>query len=96
MSYAQQLLTDCLVAQGLDPEAAGRAVAVVLGAAVAADLIQSGRLETWERDAKIYHLRGQRVTCVDLAVRFAMNRATIFEAIRRHHGRRRKALRLVS
>lgn len=94
--YAHQLLTDCLVAQGVDPEAAARAVELLLSAAVAADLIQVTRLDNWERDARIYHLRGQRVTCVDIAARFTMNRATVFEAIRRHQSRRRAALRLVS
>lgn len=95
-SFAQQLLTDILQAQGADEPTARRFAQAVLVAEVAAELLSVAKLDAWERDARIYHLRGQRVKCVDLASRFTMNRATVFAAIRRHQARRRAALRTVA
>lgn len=95
MGYAVQLLADILVAQGLDPERAVRTAEQAMAAQVAAGLVAAKTIELVDRDARIYHLRGQRVSTVALADRFAMNRSNVFEAIRRHQSRRRMVLRLV-
>ncbi len=94
MSHLRKLLADSYVAHGVDreraDELAGQAVHVLL----AVDVLQAARLEAWERDAQIYHLRGQRVTVVALEERFSVSRAWVYGAVRRHAQRRRAALRI--
>ncbi len=96
MSYAQQLLTECFAAGGMDLELAARAAELALATCVAAGLVASDRLDVWEREARIYHLRGQRVTAVVVSVRLQVSLRSVFEATKRHQKRRRAALKAAS
>lgn len=94
-SFANQLLTDCLIAQGMDPQRAAKTVSVVLETAVAAEIVERKTLDLWERDAMIYHRRGIGARPSDLETGFQMSRCSIFLIIRRHAKRRRAALRQI-
>lgn len=91
-SYLETLLIDCMKAQGLDVATAERAAAVVVRVEVAAGVVSQSSLDLWERDARLYHLRGQGIGCTVLGTRFAMSRAQVFERIKSHAKRRRNAL----
>lgn len=95
LRYAQQFLVDCLVAQGTDPKVAEAAVLSIWALEVAAE-INPLKPDAWDRDARIYDLRGQRLTSPVLAVRFRLHPVQVFKIVRRHGKRRRAALRLVS
>jgi hypothetical protein len=93
-AHAQQFLEEQLRRAGLPPEVAACEAGKQLAALVAAGLVPVRVLEAWERDAHIYHLRGQRLTVATISVRLSLHRATVFEAIRRHQKARRAALRV--
>ena len=93
MSYAQQLLVECFSAGGMDPETAAKAAEIAMATCVAAGIVALDRLDTWEREARIYHLRGQRVTAVVVSIRLQVSLRSVFEATKRHTKRRRAALR---
>lgn len=96
MSYAHQLLADILTAQGVPADKAARAAEVIMAAQVAAGLVQVRVLEAVERDARAYHLRGERLTAVIVAQRLSLSRVAVYDAIKRHIQRRRAVLRLIA
>jgi len=96
VSYARQLLTECFAAGGMDIATATRAADLALTTCVAAGLVAEERLDVWEREARVYHLRGQRLTVEVISARVCLGRSQVFEAIKRHQKRRRAALRQAS
>jgi len=94
MSYAHQLLAECLIAQGMPEEDAKRAVAMVLDVALQAEIIEHRALDLWERDAAIYHLAGKRIPLCTLVVRFSISRTLLYRILERQKKRRRSALRM--
>jgi hypothetical protein len=104
---AHRLLTDCLLASphlsaclqaiGATPEQAQEIAAlatmVCLRCAQAAEITITQHTDAWDRDDKVYHLRGQRVKLVALKERFDLGKTTVCVAIRRQAKRRRAALR---
>lgn len=91
---AARLLTECLIASGADPEQARRAVAVILPAAVACDLIPRAHLDSWELGAKCYLLR-VGLTISQVALRLGVGRQWVIKQTSRH-GKRVWAARKAS
>ena len=96
MSYAAKLVAEILASQGLPEADAPRVAECLLDGMLAAQIIHRAVLDAWDRDAHIYHLRGQRLTAVVIGQRVGLCRSKVFQAIHRHTDRRRAALRLVS
>lgn len=94
MSYAQSMLSDCLVAAGFDRSQADRAAACALQVLPAAGIVRDTDLAAFERDARVYHLRGARLTAIVISERMGLCRASIFSAIKRHAKARRAVLTL--
>ena len=94
MDYHQDLLAQCFLAQGLDPERVRKAVEVAFPVLIAAGITTSKAIEAVDRDAHIYKLRGMRLTSVVISERMGLCRASIFSAIARHAKARRAVLRL--
>jgi AraC-like DNA-binding protein len=84
--HASKLLTDCLIASGAEPALAARAVAAILPAAVACELIPQSHLDTWERDRLIYELRTaptpHNLTIDELCERFGKSPSLIKRVIK--------------
>jgi hypothetical protein len=95
-SLAQQLISDCLVAQGEDRAKADRTAAFVMQVLPAAGIVRQSDLEAFELDAKIYKLRGSRLTAMVISERVGRGRTYIFDAIRRHAKARRAVLKLIA
>lgn len=96
MTFAHDLLAQILTMQGCPEDVAQRAAVAVLRGMVASELVDERTLAHWERDARIYHLRGHRVSCVELALRFSISKRSVFSAIRAHQLRKRAAMNMVS
>jgi hypothetical protein len=96
MKFAADLLARILEAQGCPNETSRKFIDAILGGMVEGGLLGRHDLERWERDAAMYHLRGQRMTWVQLSLRFGIDRANVFRAIRRHQANRRAMLRRAS
>ena len=94
MDYSLDLLSEILVAQGMPKDRARKAAEVVLSAEIAAGITTAKVIESVNRDAHIYKLRGMRLTSVVIGERMGLCRATIFSAIHRHAKARRSVLRL--
>ena len=82
-NHAARLLTECLIASGTDPKQAARAVAVVLPAAVACELIPQAHLDAWELGARIYRLR-VGMSIQEVATRLGVGRQWVIKQTRRH------------
>jgi len=95
-SFAQQLISDCLVAQGEDRSKADRVAAFVMEVLPAAGIVKQTDAEAFERDARVYQLRGSRLTAVVISERVGLCRSKVFEAIRRHAKARRAVLRMIT
>lgn len=93
-AHALQFLQDQLERAGLPAPVAACEAGRLLAAQVAAGLVPLRALEAWERDAHIYHLRGQRLTVEVIGTRVNLSRSNVFEAIRRHQKARRAAARV--
>mgnify|MGYP003589602050 CR=1 FL=1 len=93
-NHAARLLTECLIASGADPEQAARAVAVVLPAAVACELIPQAHLDAWELGARIYQLR-VGLSIREVALRLGVGPRWVIVVTGRH-GKRVRAARKVS
>ena len=102
MDYHQDILAQCFLAQGLDPEAVRKAVEVVFPVMIAAGITTAKLVEAVDRDAHIYKLRGQRtvsmepMTATVIATRVGLCRSNVFDALRRHQRRNRDVLRLIA
>ena len=96
MSYARQLLVEILLAQGMGEAEATKVVGLIVDRQLACDMMPAEHLDTWERGARAYHLRGQRLTVEVISARVCLGRSQVFEAIKRHEKRRRAALRQAS
>lgn len=95
-AHAAELITSCLIAQGLDEDSATLAANTAIKVQIAAGMISPLSLAVWEREATIYKLRGQRITVCALAERYGVSLQTIFTAIRRAKERRKAAFLAVS
>lgn len=102
MDYHQDILAQCFLAQGLDPEAVRKAVEVAFPVMIAAGITTAKLVEAVDRDAHIYKLRGQRTVSMEpmtvtvIATRVGLCRSKVFDAIRRHQRRNRDVLRLIA
>ena len=94
MDYSLDLLSEILIAQGVPQDQARKAADIVLRASIAAGITTSKAIESVNRDAHIYKLRGMRLTSVVIGERLGLCRATVFSAIHRHAKARRAVLRL--
>lgn len=102
MDYHQDILAQCFLAQGLDPEAVRKAVEVAFPVMIAAGITTAKAIEAVDRDAHIYKLRGMRtvamepMTAVVIASRVGLCRQEIFKALNRHLRRRRAVIRVIT
>ena len=94
MDYSLDLLSEILVAHGVPEDRARKAADIVLRASIAAGITTSKAIESVNRDAHIYKLRGMRLTSVVIGERLGLCRATVFSAIHRHAKARRAVLRI--
>lgn len=92
-SHLARLLADHYATAGMDRDEALRLAEATIGTLVAAEALQAGHVEAWERDARIYELRGQGLAASVIGLRVSLSRARVFDAVRRHGKRRRAALR---
>jgi len=92
--YLQDLLSEVFRAEGTpDPEqVAERALAALMRV----EVLPATEVDRFERDARIYELRGQGLGPAVLAARLNVHRCHITKVVRRHSRRRRAILRLVS
>jgi hypothetical protein len=100
-SFAQQLISDCLVAQGDDRTKADKVAAFVMRVLPAAGLVKQAEIEAFESDATIYNLRGKTLDGKPLTVRVISQRCgccprSVFKAIRRHTRIRHEVLKLIA
>lgn len=92
--YLQDLLAEVFRAEGsLDPD---RTAARALEALQRVEVLPAAEVERFERDARVYELRGQGLRPSQLVDRFGISRGQVFKMIRRHGQRRRAVLRFVS
>lgn len=97
MSYVQREIEARYIKLGVSPEVARCEAGKEIAMLVAMGLISPKALEAVDRDAKAYVLRGQGLTAVMIAIRLSMSRPErAFEAVRRHHDRLRRKVRLVA
>ena len=94
MEYSLDLLSEILIAHGMPEDRARKAADIVLSASIAAGITTAKVIESVNRDAHIYKLRGMRLTSVVIGERLGLCRATVFSAIHRHAKARRAVLRL--
>jgi hypothetical protein len=93
--YARQLLTECLLARGLaDRTAIEQTVGAILDLQMASGMLAPSRLDDWEREAHVYHLR-KTETVGAIQVRSGLGERAIYKAIERHKARRHAALKVV-
>jgi hypothetical protein len=92
MRHAKKLLAEKYAAVGVEPERAAQLAGQAIRVLVDAEVIAQGRLDSWERDAQIYHMRGQGVPCAAIQGSFSVSRSRIYDAVKRHGMRRRAAL----
>jgi len=90
MTYLEDLLMDAI--SGITPAQARQALEVLQRV----EVITHASVERFERDAKLYQLRGSGLGCTILAARFSMPRECVFRAIREHAKRRRAVLLMAS
>ena len=77
------------------PAQAKRLARLAVETLLAVQLVTVNALDRFERDAKLYHLRGRGIMPQELRERFNnLSRTQIFEAIRKHGKLRRAALRM--
>ena len=93
--YTHELLADILLAQGVPQDQAERIAETILRAQVAAGLVTVRTVEQVDRDARAYRLRGERLTALVIGERLGLVRSKVFEAVRRHHDRRKQVLRVM-
>ena len=89
MTYLETLLADVM---GITEAQAKKAVEVLMRV----EVVSHSAVERFERDAKLYRLRGEGLGCTTLAMRFTMSRTQVFDAIRSHAKRRRAVLLMAS
>lgn len=90
LSFLADRLAD---ATGCDRDHALEDAKALFAVMRAMGLITPAALALWERDARILTFRGQGLSCTLIAFRLGMARSKVFEAIGRHQGARRAALR---
>jgi len=90
MQHLKKLLAEKYISGGVEPERATQLAAQAIRVLIAVEAIAPARAESWERDAQIYHLRGQGVSCATIQSCYSTSRSWVYDAIKRH-GKRRKA-----
>ena len=102
MEYSLDLLSEILIAHGMPEDRARKAADIVLSASIAAGITTSKAIESVNRDAHIYKLRGMRtvsmepMTAVVIASRVGLCRQEVFKALNRHLRRRRAVIRVLT
>ncbi len=81
---------------GMEEDVARATAKTTLMLLHAVGIIHSDLLDRFERDAKIYRLKGEGVRTVDLAIRFSLSREAVHRMYRRHMRARRAALKSVA
>lgn len=90
-SFLHQLLVDVFRAQGMAD--ADRAAKVAVDTLMKVEVLPEAEVQRFELDARIYHLRGQRLTAVVISERVGQTERQVYRAIRRHIAKRRAALK---
>lgn len=93
-THYQQEMEQMLVRNGLAPDVAASISGTITAWQIARVAGLERILESTERDAHIYHLRGQRLTVEVIGMRVCLCRSKVHEAIRRDQKARRAALRV--
>lgn len=96
MSYAEDLLTQCLTVQGTPEAEARKIVRRILEVGVEVEIFPVATIDRWEMSARIYHLRGSRMIASVIAARMGCTERMVFKAIRQHRGRMLRFMRLAS
>ena len=78
------IITRCLLSQGIDLETSKRAAEAVMHVEIASDM----RASTWDQDAAIYEMRAT-LSCSQVATRLGINERSVRRAVKRHHERLR-------
>lgn len=96
-SASDALVAQCFLStmgKEVTPAQAERLASLAVDTLLAVHLVTTNALERFERDAKLYHLRGRGVMPCDLATRFQISRALVHAIIKQHGRQRRAALRM--
>jgi hypothetical protein len=89
--HLRKLLVERYVAKGVELEKAEELAAYAIQVLVSAEAIPPSTVWSWERDAQIYYLCGNRVPVSTIQACYSTSRSGIYVAIRRHGKRKRNA-----